>query len=163
MPLPTQQDIEKALEPLAALFEKTDKRFQTIDDLADTVIDPITVFTHLAFSRIQSKKDWFDFEKSRRVDKAFTNAIGKFHESVLESIPGWHKPESGFDLRSNRRKKVCLKLKINTILSTRQHLKRSTPVVKKFVQANQGWTTYLALIVPKKGKLDKPWVISGEN
>ena len=162
MPLPTQQNIASALKPLAALFEKTDRRFQTVDDLADTVIDPMTVFIHLAFTGIESQEEWFAFEKAKRMDKAFTNAIGAFHENVLSCIPGWYKPEGGFDLRSDEQKIVMeIKNKHNTINSTTAE--RIYTRCEEFFRANRDWTIYLAPIVPKGGKKNKPWTISGRT
>ena len=162
MPLPTQQNIASALKPLAALFERTDRRFQTVDDLADTVIDPMTVFVHLAFTGKASQKEWFAFEKAKRMDKAFTNAIGSFHEKILSYVPGWYKPEGGFDLRSDKRKIVIeIKNKHNTMNAIA--IDRTYARCEEFFKTNRKWTIYLAQIVPKEGRENKPWKVAGRT
>ncbi len=163
MPLPTEDTLKNALSQLNNLCERNDSKFKTIDDFADTVIDPLAILTHLSFSKMGGKDDWFMAEKYRRIDKGISNAIGDFHETVLKSISGWYKPEGGFDLRNDSRKIIIeIKNKHNTMNSSSAN--DTYEKCYQFHRANRDWTIYLAQVLTKKGRYEnEPWRLSGRS
>ncbi len=104
MPLPNDKDIIAAIQLLNDTYTKNFIKFKNIDDLSDTVQDPMALFVHTVFSGVLDENEWFKLEKIRRMDKAFTNQIGAFHEKILSSVTGWYKPSGGFDLANDDKK-----------------------------------------------------------
>ena len=94
------------------------------------------------------------------MDKAFTNQIGVFHEKILSSVEGWHKPSGGFDLANSSRKIIVeIKNKHNTMNSS--SASDTYEKCYRYHRTNREWTVYLAYVVPKRGIIDAPWVTSG--
>lgn len=161
MPLPKIEVVSQALLQLSETYNQNAEKFGSLVSLSDTKIDPLAALLHMTFSNV-SRDLWFNIEKTRRLDKALTNKIGFFHEYVLQSIPEWEKPPHGFDLRNETKKIIIeVKNKYNTMNSgsTREVFEKS----ERFVNANNGWTVYLAQIIAKSGRCDEPWVISGRT
>ena len=70
----------------------------------------MSIFVHTVYSGVATDDEWFKLEKIRRMDKAFTNQIGLFHEKILSSVEGAHKPTGGFDLSNEQKKTLDLSL-----------------------------------------------------
>ncbi len=162
MPLPKMNDILESIKLLSDTYTKNEKKFRTVSNLSDTVTDPMTIFVHAVFSGVKTDDEWFKLEKIRRMDKAFTNQIGLFHEKILSSIDGWRKPKGGFDLECIERKIIVeIKNKHNTMNSSSAN--DTYEKCHRFYKSNRDWTVYLAQIIPKNGRIDTPWCISGRS
>ena len=156
MSLPSDDVLEEVIKSLNAVYTKNLAKFKTVEDLLDTVSDPMSIFVHTVFSGVQNEEEWFKLEKMRRMDKAFTNQIGTFHEKILSSVDGWHKPTGGFDLKNEERKIIVeIKNKHNTMNSG--SISNTYKECESYYRSNRDWTIYLAHIIPKKGRINKPW------
>ncbi len=161
MPLPDATAIENALHNFVRIYLKSQSKTDE-KALSDLSLDPIPVLLHCSLTGLETKQDLLKAEKWRRLDKAFSNAIGKFHEEVLCSVSGWYKPKTGFDLRNDQEKIIVeMKNKHNTMNSS--SAKDTHEKCARFIQSNPDWQVYLATIVPKKGRVSKPWVIAGRT
>ena len=161
MPLPTDEALRKSLNKLKETYERDKKRFDEQEALKEWTIDPLLPLAHCVLKPCTTE-DWFASEKLRRLDKGLTNAIGIFHEDVLKSLEGWHKPTRGFDLRNDDRKIVAeVKNKHNTMNSSSAD--RIYGDMYHFIRQHPDWISYLVMIVPKNGGMDTEWKISGRE
>ena len=79
-----------------------------------------------------------------------SNAIGRFHQSVLASVDGWENHDAGYDLECVQRKVVAeVKNKWNTMNSTnRQKVEEDLETATR--QRGRAWQAYLVLVLPKE-------------
>ena len=161
MPLPDTATIKNALHNFVDIYEKYQGKADETT-LSDLSLDPIPVLLHCSLTGLESKQELLKAEKWRRLDKAFANAIGTFHEEILCSVDGWYKPKTGFDLRNDKQKIIVeIKNKHNTMNSS--SAKDTHEKCTRYIQSNPDWQVYLATVVPKKGRVSKPWVIAGRT
>ena len=162
MPMPAPEILTSALAEFIKQYKK--KTHLTDEQLVkELVLDPLPVLLHGAFSGLDTEAKLLERERWRQLDKALTNQIGRFHEQILASIQGWHKPAHGFDLRHDGQKIIVeVKNKYNTMNAASTG--KTYTSCEEFVKANPGWTVYLARIILKKpGRIDKPWEVSGRK
>lgn len=160
--MPPDQNLFEAIALLNTAYKKNLTKFKTFDDLSDTVQDPMSIFVHTVFSGINNRDEWFTLEKMRRIDKALANQIGLFHEKILSSVPGWHKPTGGFDL-ANHNKKIIVEIKNKHNTMNASSTADTYEKCYRYYQSNRAWTVYVAQIIPKNGRVDKPWIVSGRT
>ncbi|HSX15404.1 MAG TPA: Eco47II family restriction endonuclease [Candidatus Saccharimonadales bacterium] len=118
------------------------------------VIDPFSALVDAARQHIDIEA-WMEQEKSRQIQKAFSNALGDFHQDILGAMPGWENAGRGgsYDVKNEELQVIAeVKNKHNTMNARsaisvydnlQKHLDYSESRVKK---------AYLAEIVPKKPK-----------
>lgn len=130
--------------------------------ISDLILDPLWILLHGAFSDLNSREELLKKERWRQLDKGFSNRIGAFHETILASVTGWHKPEGGFDLRNDQKKIIVeIKNKHNTMNSA--SAEKTYENCLQFYRSNRDWKVYLAHIIPRSGRTDKPWKISARE
>lgn len=126
------------------------------------VIDPFSALIDSARQGV-SLDVWMEQEKSRQIQKAFQNAVGKFHQSILGAMPGWVDSGAGgsYDVINEDKKIIAeVKNKHNTMSSGQQ-----TAVYDKMANwldyGKSGYTGYVVDIVPKNPTpYQKPFVPS---
>ncbi len=156
MPHIEKEVILSELKKLQDTFEKKMRQLKSLHDMQDQVIDPLGVLVHCSIE-LGSKELWLEFEKKRRSDKSLTNAIGIFHENVLASLPEWEHATGGFDVFSHKRRIIAeIKNKHNTLnANVSKTLHRLFTEHRKEHSSD---TVYLVTIIPKKGRVNEPWV-----
>ena len=127
--------------------------------LYSNVVDPFSALFDSARQGL-TLDEWLEQEKARQVQKTLQNALGKFHQQVLGSVPGWHDAGLGgsYDVGNTEGKIIAeIKTKHNTMNSS------SAPGVYQKLAghlqySHHGFTAYLVEIVPKtRVPYDKPW------
>lgn len=90
------------------------KRAETDRDFFRNTIDPFSAIFDTAFHDI-SLSNWFESEKGRQVQKSLQNAIGTFHQDILEAMPGWESMSEVLDIKNTDKKIIAeIKNKYNT-------------------------------------------------
>jgi len=159
MPKPREDIIRGELTRLRNLYEKTSASHQTLESLQDRVMDPLISFLHCSFGPMKFE-EFLRLERARRIDKSISNAIGKFHETVLASISGWHHPTSGVGL-------ICDEMKIAAEVKNKYGInadaaRKTYDDLGAFLDQHEGYTTYFVTIIPKNGKINEPWSVTGK-
>ena len=81
------------------------------------VIDPFSAQVDAARQGV-STDEWMEQEKSRQIQKAFSNALGDFHQDILGYMPGWDNAGRGgsYDVKNESLKVIAeVKNKHNTM------------------------------------------------
>jgi len=161
MPKPSEDVIRSELARLRNVYDEASAKYRSHESLQDQVMDPLTSCLHCAFGEM-SFEEFLGLERARRIDKSMTNAIGQFHENVLASIPGWHHPKSGVDL-------ICEEMKIAAEVKNKHNTANSGAARKihddleTFLRQREDYTAYFVTIIPKNGKTNEPWSVSGKS
>ena len=133
------------------------------------VIDPFGALFETCVMNITMER-WYLLEDHRQLNKALSNAIGDFHQSLMGLLPGWVSTggsggyydlihESPFGV--NQKPVIAeLKNKYNTMNSS-----SSRDLYQKFqnlldVPAYKNYNCYLIEVIQRRPTVDKPWVIS---
>ena len=82
--------------------------------------------------------------------RGMSNALGKFHQSVLASVAGWTDHDAGYDLECPERRLLAeVKNKWNTMnAANRREVEADLQTAIR--QKSGVWEAYLVLIVPKR-------------
>lgn len=114
------------------------------------VIDPFSALIDAARQKI-SLDEWMEQEKSRQVQKAFQNAVGTFHQSILGSMPGWNDSGAGgsYDVINDEKRIIAeIKNKYNT-MSSGQQIAVYDKLARWLDYGKKGYTAYVVDVVPK--------------
>src|SRR5690606_31462184 len=97
-------------------------------------------------------------EISRQVDRTIVNAIGDFHENILNGVDGYSKVPAGIDIKSDDNKVfIELKNKHNTVKG--EDNKSIFTKLKGEIDKNPDSKAYFARILDKKST-NKQWSFS---
>lgn len=134
---------------------------QQEQEMYRNVIDPFSAIFDGAVQSF-SLEDWLRKERARQVQKTVQNQIGKFHEQILGSIPGWKRLNKGVDICNESRKIIAeVKNKYNTVKGSD---KVKTYDYLSFTLGQPsfcGYTAYYVEIIPKnRGVYDVPFTPS---
>ncbi|MBU0903579.1 MAG: Eco47II family restriction endonuclease [Firmicutes bacterium] len=96
----SDEHLLKCIEVLYLKYELAKQEF-TLSKFYDNMIDPIKLLFDMRFLG-QSPSEKILAEINRKIDKSLTNAIGEFHESLLDGIEGLKKfpVGEGYDVKS---------------------------------------------------------------
>lgn len=117
------------------------------------IIDPFSALVDAARQGI-GLDVWMEQEKSRQIQKAFQNAVGEFHQSIIGSMPGWRNagPGGSYDVINEETKIIAeIKNKHNTMNSTSQP-GTYDKLAGWLDFGKSGYTAYVVEIVPKTPK-----------
>ena len=157
------QEIVKALLNTAAAAqiaadEKTERN----------VIDPFAALFQMAGFEMPHET-WIQFEQMRQAEKTLQNSVGRFHQRVLGSMPGWEDLGTGavVDLVNHERKILAeVKNKHNTVSGGKladvyQDLEKLImPKTSRYF----GYTSYFVTIIPRKPeRMDRPFIPSDRS
>lgn len=135
------------------LLDAADKGQADVErDPYRNVIDPFSALLGAARQKI-STDEWMDQEIARQVEKAFSGALGDFHQDVLGFMPGWENAGRGgsFDIKNDSLKIIAeVKNKHNTMnarsaLSVYDNLQRHLDYGGDTITM-----AYLVEVVPKR-------------
>lgn len=157
MALPSDAQLDEILHSIIDNNKSNIEALQNPDIVFKTGTDPFGFLLRALIEPIDFNQ-WVMLERLRRIDKSLTNAIGGFHERIINSVEGWEKPVTGFDTRCDSRKIIAeIKNKYNTMNSSSS--KALYDHMRSFYRDYPDWTIYLVQIIPKSGQVNKPWVI----
>lgn len=115
------------------------------------VIDPFAALIGAANQKI-STEEWMEQEKARQVEKAFSGALGDFHQDILGYMPGWVNAGEGgsYDLRNDELRVIAeVKNKHNT-MNARSALSVYDNLQRHLDYGGDGVTkAYLVEVIPK--------------
>lgn len=96
----SDQHLLNCIETLYKKYEDAKQEF-TITKFYDNMIDPIKLLFDMKFLG-QSPPEKIMAEINRKIDKSLNNAIGEFHESLLDGVDGLKKfpVGEGYDIKS---------------------------------------------------------------
>ncbi len=107
---------------------------------------------------------WLKLEKTRQIQKTMQNSLGKFHQDVLGSIPGWENLQTGHivDIRNKKLKIVAeIKNKFNTTKGNHKVVVYDDLRKELMKPENAGYTGYYVEVIPKgRKRYDRPFVPS---
>ena len=157
LPYITDEELKSFTEKV---LQKTTVAYRDSEDkISSNVIDPFSALFDSVRQNI-SINEWYEQEKARQIQKTLQNAIGEFHQDVLESVPGWSNPGrgGGYDVISHEHKIIAeLKNKFNTLNSS--SAESTFRKLSKYIDEQyQGYVGYVVFIVPKQvHDYDTPW------
>lgn len=149
LPFISDEDLYRATKTLVDAALTAEKKVDK--DPYRNVVDPFSALVDAARQHI-SVGDWMEQEKSRQIQKAFSNALGDFHQDILGYMPGWENAGRGgsYDVKNTGLKVIAeVKNKHNTMnarsaISVYDNLQRHLDYSESQVEK-----AYLVEIVPK--------------
>ena len=147
------------------LIKRVDEAAQAMDkDFERNVIDPFAyIFQSILFKK-KDNNDWKLTELSRQIEKAFSNALGEFHQNLLCSLSGCFRPDGGVDFMCENKKIVAeIKNKHNSINSGSKAA--SFDKIKHELSKNnrKEFKGYFVTIIPKNPKNYEELFITTKN
>lgn len=149
LPFISDENLYEFTEKLVVAARSAEKKVEK--NPYKNVIDPFSALVDAARQKV-SLDVWMEQEKSRQIQKAFQNAIGDFHQSMIGAMAGWENAGAGgsFDVINEEKKIIAeIKNKHNTMNST-----TATGVYDKLSNwldyGKEGYQAYVVLIVPEK-------------
>ena len=151
LPYISDTDFIKHLNPIAdkgiEAKQNAPKRFYS------NVIDPFGPIFEMGILGVNAGQ-WEKLEINRQIQKSMQNAVGKFHENILGSVPGWSKVEVGgiIDLVKDDKTIIAeIKNKYNTVSGgkLKDHYQELSDQINKKNMAYFGATSYFVQIIPK--------------
>jgi hypothetical protein len=152
MPYVSFIEDKKYLDLVKKLLTTTEEKVREVkDDFHKNVIDPFIGLFEMASLRI-NPKEWVRREKNRQLNKAVSNALGKFHQQLLGSVNGWKDlgNNKGVDLVCEEKKIVAeIKNKYNTEKggSTKDTYRSMNKAITEGAYKN--FTYYVVHIIPR--------------
>ena len=147
------------------LIERVNVATKAMDkDFERNVIDPFAyIFQSILFKK-KDHNDWKLTELSRQIEKAFSNALGEFHQNLLCSLNGCLRPVGGVDFMCENKKIVAeIKNKHNSINSGSKAA--SFDKIKHELSKNnrKEFKGYFVTIIPKNPKNYEELFITTKN
>ncbi|MBI3255821.1 MAG: Eco47II family restriction endonuclease [Candidatus Andersenbacteria bacterium] len=132
---------------------------KVVENPYSTVIDPFSAVVDASIQHI-SLEEWMEQEKVRKIQKALQNALGKFHQNILGSMPGWENAGTGgsYDVRNTEKKIIAeIKNKYNT-LNSGGFWNMHTTLTGHLDYGGRGFTAYYVPIITETPKaFNKPF------
>ncbi len=144
-------------EEVLAVAKKAEEEVE--EKIYSNVVDPFSaLFDSLRQGLSLSK--WLEKEKERQVQKTMQNALGKFHQKILGSIPGWEDMGTGgvVDIK-NTGKKIIVEVKNKWNTTKGNHKINIYDDLDSLLKADyKDYTGYYVEVVPKnKNPYNKPF------
>lgn len=115
------------------------------------VVDP---FQSLVVASTFEVKSVDHFESLQAINsslRGISNALGRFHQTILGAVPGWINHDAGYDLECYESRIIAeVKNKHNTMNATARHAVEEELRTALRQKKGADWEAYLAIIVPKK-------------
>ncbi len=121
------------------------------------VVDPFASLLVATTFGLKKRKQLTKTQDAESALRGMSNAIGRFHQSVLASVDGWEDHDAGYDLECVQRNVVAeVKNKWNTMNATnRQKVEEDLETATR--QRGRAWQAYLVLVLPKEpGRYERP-------
>jgi len=133
------------------------KASYTKKDFNKNKVDVFKMLFDKKFNNLNDE-DLIEQEISRQVDRTVVNAIGEFHENILNGVIGYSKVPSGIDIKSDNNKIfIELKNKHNTVKG--EDKKSIFTKLKGEIDKNPDSKAYFARILDGKSTI-KQWSFS---
>lgn len=133
------------------------KTSYTKKDFNKNKVDIFKMLFDKKFNNLDDE-DLIEKEISRQVDRTIVNAIGDFHENILNGVDGYSKVPAGIDIKSDDNKVfIELKNKHNTVKG--EDNKSIFTKLKGEIDKNPDSKAYFARILDKKST-NKQWRFS---
>jgi len=133
------------------------KASYTKTDFNKNKVDVFKMLFDKKFNNLDDE-DLIEKEISRQVDRTIVNAIGDFHENILNGVDGYSKVPAGIDIKSDDNKVfIELKNKHNTVKG--EDNKSIFTKLKGEIDKNPDSKAYFARILDKKST-NKQWSFS---
>lgn len=143
----SESDLTNAIDNLLESSERMQGDAEKT--LLRNVVDPFSALVLAASRNIDRTEKVIDTLSLSGAARNISNAVGKFHQTILGSIDGWRDHDAGYDLENERKKIVAeIKNKHNTMNATSRQ-KTIEDLDTAIKQKGRGWIGYLALIIPK--------------
>ena len=133
------------------------KTSYTKKDFNKNKVDVFKMLFDKKFNNLDDE-DLIEKEISRQVDRTIVNAIGDFHENILNGVDGYSKVPVGIDIKSDNNKVfIELKNKHNTVKG--EDKKSIFTKLKGEIDKNPNSKAYFARMLDKKST-NKQWIFS---
>ena len=134
------------------LIERVNVATKAMDkDFERNVIDPFAYLFQTILFKKKDHKDWKLSELSRQIEKAFSNALGEFHQNLLCSLNGCIRPVGGVDFMCEGKKIVAeIKNKHNSINFTSKAGSFDKIKYELSKSNRKDFKGYFVTIIPKK-------------
>ena len=143
----SEQEFNTALQTLAKQLE--DARTKANQRRIQNVVDPFwTLFVASTFD-VDERTELQGLQQFESAVRGMSNAVGRFHQTVLGSVEQWEDHDTGYDLICTERKIIAeVKNKWNTLNAPSK--KQAVNNLSTVIDNMRGpWTAYLVQIVPK--------------
>ena len=112
--------------------------------------DPFSSLLIAATHEIKYASDLTRLKDAESALRGMSNALGRFHQSILASIDGWHDHDAGYDLECPEQKLLAeVKNKWNTMNSANRR-KVEEELETAIRQKPRDWHGYLVIVIPRK-------------
>ena len=137
---------DRFINTIADCREKQQKR------MVRNVLDPFSIATIAHIFRLANYEDVMTTAGSSATIGCIGNALGAFHQEVLGAAEGWENHDRGFDVISERHRKLAeIKNKHNTTnAANRREVEEGLKQALR--QRQRGWKAYLVIIISKQPK-----------
>lgn len=142
-----EQEFETALQTLTKQLD--DARMKADQRRIKNVVDPFwTLFVASTFD-VNNGTELRGLQQFEAAVRGMSNAVGRFHQTVLGSVDQWEDHDTGYDLICRDRKIIAeVKNKWNTLNAPSK--KQAVSNLSTVIYNMRGpWTAYLVQIVPK--------------
>lgn len=143
-----EEDFNKAVNQLTseALKTLTEAEKRHIKN----VVDPFSAILIAATFGIQQSDELKSVQQAESSVRGMSNALGKFHQTVLGSVEGWDNHDSGYDLECESQSVIAeVKNKWNTMNAANRE--KVEDDLKTAIRQKKGeWNAYLVQIIPKR-------------
>ncbi len=113
------------------------------------VVDPFSSLLVASAYDVEKADKLIELQNAESGLRGMSNALGRFHQSVLASVSGWDDHDAGYDLECKNRCILAeVKNKWNTMNAGNRREVESE--LKTAVRQKSGqWQGYLVLVIPK--------------
>ncbi|MDE2637756.1 MAG: Eco47II family restriction endonuclease [Chloroflexota bacterium] len=142
-----EQEFESALQTLTQQLD--DARMKADQRRVHNVVDPFwSLFVASTFD-VGSSAELRSLQQFESAIRGMSNAVGRFHQTVLGSVKNWEDHDTGYDLICSDRKLIAeVKNKWNTLNAPSK--KQAVNNLSTVIYNMRGpWTAYLVQIIPK--------------
>lgn len=142
-----EEDFNKAVDKLT--FEASNTLKEAEKRRVKNVPDPFSAILIAATFEIQQSDELRSVQRAESSVRGMSNALGKFHQTVLGSVEGWDNHDSGYDLECESRSIIAeVKNKWNTMNAPNRG--KVEDDLKTAIRQKKGnWEAYLVQILPK--------------
>ncbi|MCY4444097.1 MAG: Eco47II family restriction endonuclease [Proteobacteria bacterium] len=143
-----EESLKEAADQL--FLEASNTRKKAEKRRKKNVVDPFSTILIASTFEIQQLDSLMNMQQTESSIRGMSNALGKFHQSILSSVDGWANHDSGYDLTCESLNIIAeIKNKWNTMNnSNREQVKEELRIAIR--QKKGRWEAYLVQIIPKK-------------
>ncbi len=143
----TEENFDRAVNQLTFSALKAMKKSDK--NLKKNVVDPFSAILIAVTFKIDQSEELKAVQQAESSVRGMSNALGKFHQTVLGSVEGWDNHDAGYDLECVSENIIAeVKNKHNTMnAANRQKVEEDLKTALRQKKGN--WEAYLVHIVPK--------------